>query len=365
MVLYRPSHRQSVISDGRIVPQALKKSSCLRCGAAFHHSIVSHQDVRGIYEREYLLAGAAPKSNAARAVAYAQWMRSECPEPRSIFDVGCGSGALLREFSTIWPKAVCFGVDPALPSSERRDSKLRLERGFVEEVPNDIGTFDLIVAVNVIEHVSSPGGFLASLRHRLSPLGRILIVCPSAEPPNAELLFFDHLYSLTANSLHSAVAGTPLVARKQLLAPPMIGDFQMVTFDAMDPTSELPFRREAISDLWSRRDSYLKAWQDLDQVLLNRSQSFPRLIAFGGGQTAALLRAYAPRTWARLELIILDDVKEAWTLGIPIDSYTNAVQGLGAAGILIAVAPRAQAAIAERLQNDGFQSIRWDDLIPH
>ena len=60
---------------------------------------------------------------------------------------------------------------------------------------------------------------------------------------------------------------------------------------------------------------------------------------------------------------MLDDVKEAWTLGIPIDSYANAVQGLGAAGVLIAVAPRAQRAIAERLQSDGFQSIRWDDLI--
>ena len=56
----------------------------------------------------------------------------------------------------------------------------------------------------------------------------------------------------------------------------------------------------AISDLWSRRDFYLKAWHDLDQALLNRSQSFPRLVAFGGGQTAALLRAYAPRTWTRL-----------------------------------------------------------------
>ena len=57
----------------------------------------------------------------------------------------------------------------------------------------------------------------------------------------------------------------------------------MVTFDAMDRASELPFRHDAISDLWSRRDFYLKAWHDLDQALLNRSQSFPRLVAFGGG----------------------------------------------------------------------------------
>jgi SAM-dependent methyltransferase len=363
MALCRPHPEQSVISDGRLLPHALKKLSCANCGAAFHDSIVSHEDIRRMYGSEYMLAGAAPKSDAARAVAYAQWMRNECSMPRSIFEVGCGSGALLREFSTIWPEAVCFGVDPALPSPDRRDSKLRLERGFVEDVPNDVGMFDLIVAVNVIEHTSSPGKFLASLQARLSPVGRMLIVCPSAEEPNAELLFFDHLYSLTTNSLTAAVAGTPLVARSQSLAPLAIGDFQMVTFDATDRASELALRNEAFSDLWSRRDSYLKAWHDLDQLLLNRSQSFQRLVAFGGGQTAALLRAYAPRTWGRLELIILDDAEEAWTLGIPIDSYTNAVQGLGAAGILIAAAPRAQTALAERLRRNGLQSIRWDDLI--
>jgi SAM-dependent methyltransferase len=364
MALCPPHHEQSVISDGRVIPHALKKLSCVNCGATFHDSSVSHEDIRRIYDSEYTLSGVAPKSDAARAVAYAQWVRTECSVPRSIFEVGCGSGALLREFSTIWPEAVCFGVDPALPSPDRRDTKLRLERGFVEDVPNDAGMFDLIVAVNVIEHTSNPGRFLASLQTRLSPGGRMLIVCPSAEtPPNAELLFFDHLYSLTTNSLTAAVAGTPLIARSQSLAPLAIGDFQMVTFDATGRASELRLPQEAFSDLWSRRDSYLKAWHDLDQILLNRSQSFPRLVAFGGGQTAALLRAYAPRTWARLELIVLDDVEEAWTLGIPIDSYTNAVQGLGAAGILIAAVPRAQTALAERLRRDGLQPIRWDDLI--
>ena len=116
-------------------------------------------------------------------------MRNECSVPRSIFEVGCGSGALLREFSTLWPEALCFGIDPALPGPVRSDSKLQLERGFLEDVPNDIRTFDLIVAVNVIEHVSSPAEFLSCLQARLSPIGRMLIVCPSAEPPNAELLF--------------------------------------------------------------------------------------------------------------------------------------------------------------------------------
>jgi SAM-dependent methyltransferase len=362
-MLHVPHHNRSVISDGRVVPHALKKFSCLNCGAAFHNSMVSQDAVRGIYNRDYLLAAAAPKSDVTRALAYAEWIRSECPVPRSIFEVGCGSGALLREFSTIWPEAVCFGIDPALPSPDRVGSKLRLERGFIEDIPDDAETFDLIVAVNVIEHTLSPGAFLAGLQSRLSPTGMMLIVCPAAEPVNTELLFLDHLYSLTTSSLRSAVSGTPLVARRHSLAPPLIGDFQMVTFDFADDRSEPSLRHESFSELVTKRNAYLRAWDRLDDLLLDRSQLFPRLVAFGGGQTAALLRAYAPRTWSRLELIILDDVTEAWTLGIPIDSYENAVQGLGTAGVLIAAGPRTQPAIAERLRSDGFESIRWDDLI--
>jgi SAM-dependent methyltransferase len=363
MALCPPHPERSMLSDGRVLPRPLRKLSCLKCGAASHAPGFSEIDIRAIYDGGYSLAGAAPNSDAARARAYGQWIRGECAAPRSIFEVGCGSGALLRELSAIWPEADCFGVDAALPGPDRSDGRVRLERGFVEDVPNDIGNFDLIVAVNVIEHISSPGGFLTSLQSRLAPDGKIVIVCPAAEPPNTELLFFDHLHSLTANSLGFAVAATPLVARKRSLASPVIGDFQMVTFDAADRPSDLPLCRDSFSDLWSKRESYLKGWNRLDQALLDRSQSVRRLVAFGAGQTAALLRAYAPRSWARIELIVLDDVNEAWTLGIPIASYGNEVQNLGAAGILIAASPHVQGIIADRLRSDGLQPIRWDDLI--
>ena len=62
-------------------------------------------------------------------------------------------------------------------------------------------------------------------------------------------------------------------------------------------------------------------------------------------------------------MIILDDVSEAWTFDKPVESYANALPRLGAAAVLVAVAPRAQKMIAERLQRDGFYPIRYDDLL--
>jgi SAM-dependent methyltransferase len=361
--LCQPHPQRAIVSDGRVLPRALKKLSCLNCGAASRAPGMLDSDFRAIYGSGYQLAAAAPKSDTARARAYAQWIRSEATAPRSIFEVGCGSGALLREFSAIWPEADCLGLDPSVPRPERSDSKFRLERGFIEDVPHDIGQFDLIVAVNVIEHLSNPTRFLASLRPRLTPGGKIVIVCPAAEPPNSELLFFDHLYTFTTNSLGHAVADTSLLMRTQSLAPPAIGDFQMVTFDNAETGSTLPLHQGSFSGLCSQRQSYLEGWYRLDQALLDRLQAVPRLVGFGGGQTAALLRAYAPRTWARIETILLDDVNEAWQLGVPVASYGNAVQNLETTAILIMTSPRVQGAIADRLRRDGLQSIRWDDLI--
>jgi SAM-dependent methyltransferase len=268
---------------------------------------------------------------------------------------------LLRELLAVWPEATGYGIDPALPDTDQSDSRIRLERGFVEDIPETLRDFDLIIAVNVIEHLPNPGKFLAYLRSRLAPNGVIIIVCPSVDPPNVELLFYDHVYSLTACALSSAASAASLVVREGALPPKAIGDFQMVVL--AEQSSTVPLQQKSFSDLWSERQFYLERWSQLDQELLDRSKHTPRLVAFGGGQTAALLRVYAPRTWERVELIVLDEANEAWSLDRPIASYRNAVQSLQSAGALIATAPHAQKIVAERLRRDGLSPIIWNDLI--
>jgi hypothetical protein len=283
-----------------------------------------------------------------------------------VLEIGCGSGALLRDLVAAWPGTKGYGIDPALPKAGGSDNRIRLEHGFVEDIPQNWQGFDLIVAVNVVEHVPEPGAFLVALQSRLGPNGKIVIVCPATEPPNLELLFFDHLYSLPPSALCAASKLASLVARKQTSAPPQIGDFQMLVFNRVDDASgKSPQWDRPLPDLHARRQSYLQRWSELDQTLLDRSKPGTRLVAFGAGQTAALLRAYAPRTWARVGLIMLDDIDEAWTLGPPIASYQDAVQNLVGAEVLIAASPHAQKTIADRLRNDGLRPIQWNDLIPN
>lgn len=352
-----------MLSDGRIVQRPLAKLSCLGCGAAFHASGISSAEVRTIYDDDYALARSSPKSDAQRARAYCNWIRAQCAAPLNILEVGCGSGALLRELLQTWPGTRGFGLDPALPEAGPSDGRLRLARGFVEDIPEDAGQFDLIIAVNVIEHTEAPETFLRGLRSRLAPDGRIVIVCPEARPPNLELLFFDHLYSLTRAALLAASAAASLAARRHVSAPREIGDFQMMILEA-NASGPIAPPASPPSELLAERNDYLGRWARLDQILLERSASAARLVAFGGGQTAALLRAYAPKTWSRVDAIAVDDPSEAWTLGPAVVAYRDVLQQSGS-GVLIATSPHVQAELAKRLSRDGLQPITWNDLIPH
>jgi 2-polyprenyl-3-methyl-5-hydroxy-6-metoxy-1,4-benzoquinol methylase len=358
-----PNPARSAVSDGRLIGRALVRLSCLECGAASHMSNISGYDIKAIYADHYGLPSAAPAADAARARLYAGWIAEQLSPPRSILEIGCGSGAMLHELARSWPTAVCIGIDPALPVVVRSNDEVRLERGFLNDTSAVTGNFDLIVAINVIEHTSSPAAFLTALEARLAPKGQIAIVCPTAEPPNMELLFYDHIFSLTPNSLLRAASSTSLVARKVARAPAALGDFQMMILNVGPPPSSFPVAKNSFSDLSLTREAYLEHWINLDAALLTRLDCAERLIAFGGGQMACLLRAYAPKTWSQIEMIVLDDSREAWDLDKPVESYAEAAPRLGAAAVLIAAAPRVQNKIAERLRHDGLRPIRYDDLI--
>jgi len=351
-----------MLSDGRIVQHPLAKMSCLSCGAAFHTSGISGAEIRTIYDDEYALARWSPKSDAQRARAYCSWIRSECAASRNILEVGCGSGGLLSELLQAWPGASGFGLDPALSEARRSDDRIRLVRGFVEEIPQDAGRFDLIIAVNVIEHTAAPEMFLKALRSHLAPNGQIIIICPEARPPNLELLFFDHLYSLTPSALLAASTAASLAMRKQISAPQEIGNFQMIVLGAGASSPITPLATSS-SDLYAERHEYLGRWARLDQTLLDRTAAGSRILAFGGGQTAALLRAYAPRAWSRIDAIAVDDPSEAWTLGPAVVSYQDIVQRTGST-VLVGTSPHVQTLLAERLSRDGLRPITWNDLIP-
>jgi 2-polyprenyl-3-methyl-5-hydroxy-6-metoxy-1,4-benzoquinol methylase len=168
--------------------------------------------------------------------ARAAFLRSEVRTGERALDVGCGEGsftALLAEAG-----ASAIGVHVAEAALARaRASHAGLDFRLVEvdgPLPFEDGSFDVVWASEVIEHVADTASWLSEVRRVLVPRGRLLMTTPShgrlrvavggverfSEPLG------DHLHLYTRRSLAEllrefgfdgisvrAVSGPPLLRR--------------------------------------------------------------------------------------------------------------------------------------------------------
>ncbi len=98
------------------------------------------------------------------------------PPPATICDVGCGVGAVLAELHDRFPEVTLVGYEvgstPHSRAQRRATDRLSFRLGDAAEDPE---TFELMLILDVIEHVPDPMAFLARLRFKAS---RTLIHIP-------------------------------------------------------------------------------------------------------------------------------------------------------------------------------------------
>lgn len=124
----------------------------------------------------------------------------EVPGSKSICDIGCGNGELLRRLKIILAiPGCCFGLDiylPALVDAKKKDSYTWLIAGDLKSLPLKKKCFDVVVASHVVEHVEKDGGIIDSLE---SVCKKLLIIltpksvtkfCPQEE--NEENIYQRH-----------------------------------------------------------------------------------------------------------------------------------------------------------------------------
>lgn len=101
------------------------------------------------------------------------------PTPRTILDVGCGTGFTTRRLARRFPRASVLGVDlsPAMIRLARTASRFPNVRFEVGDVRTTEGTFDLVVAFYV--WMLLPGGDLSPLVRLLAPGGEAFLVLTS------------------------------------------------------------------------------------------------------------------------------------------------------------------------------------------
>lgn len=88
-------------------------------------------------------------------------------KPKTLLDIGCGPGFIARRCEQMGVRVTGLDAYPPLPDMMSAFKRVDLE---VEEFPEDAFQYDMVLLLDVIEHLEDPEKFLIGLRNRSTTL---------------------------------------------------------------------------------------------------------------------------------------------------------------------------------------------------
>ena len=168
--------------------QTAALSKCLVCGFVFADP-VPHPDVldlyRGMDDQPYQQTSSARRSQMTGLLDVVARFR---PSARTLLDIGSGTGLLVAEARARGLDAV--GVEPSrwCVATASAMNQVELMCGTVEEWRHQLGRYDIVTLVDVIEHTVDPISMLREAAGLLAPGGAVLIVTPDIGSVAARLM---------------------------------------------------------------------------------------------------------------------------------------------------------------------------------
>jgi SAM-dependent methyltransferase len=183
-------------SKGLRTGREFSLAHCPACGFAWVVDPIT--DVASLYDDAYYAGrGSDPLVDFAfeyehpeKTVRQSEWrgvlriVRRLAPQARTWLDLGCGTGGLVRYVASQSRLDVAGFDQGAWAERARREGLPILDASDLE---TRAGSFDVVTAIEVIEHVIDPVDFLRQARRMLRPGGLIFLTTANVECAPAEL----------------------------------------------------------------------------------------------------------------------------------------------------------------------------------
>jgi len=173
---------------------------CKDCDLAFRYPSLAIEQYEALYEGSYNSYWISESLRFDQQLICAEIHRLLPNRSGKVLDIGCYDGALLASLGTRIEK---FGIEP---SSKAADVARQANVDILGRTLGDLKSlemqFDVICAVNVIEHVHSPIEMLRLMAERINPGGYLIISTGNAAATAWQILGPSYWYS--ANSEHIA-----------------------------------------------------------------------------------------------------------------------------------------------------------------
>jgi SAM-dependent methyltransferase len=158
---------------------------CDACGAGFAQGVPPQADLDAYYRdmskyENPERGGSSSSVDISRFRAIAAMIAPFVPAPDArILEVGCATGGLLHEMRMAGFNRVT-GLDPspACALQARALHGVDVLTGTLTEPPGELGVFDLVILLGVLEHLRDTEPALKSVRALLAPRGRMFVEVP-------------------------------------------------------------------------------------------------------------------------------------------------------------------------------------------
>jgi 2-polyprenyl-3-methyl-5-hydroxy-6-metoxy-1,4-benzoquinol methylase len=169
----------------------IKMLRCLRC----NHYFSSHILQSGILDNYYSKISSIIYKDASNSMSdgyakerkiHASLIEKLYPNGGKILDVGCGYGFLLSYLNNSWDR---YGIEPSqYAASIARQKGITILSEYIDQVPLAPHSFDVILLIDVMEHLSDPQHMIKRVFDLLKKDGTLLIFTGNIDSLNSKLV---------------------------------------------------------------------------------------------------------------------------------------------------------------------------------